>query len=149
MKNLLSFSEFVNESRLNEADLVYDGGRNGFAMSHTTPIAGEWDLLQVTLKLFKMSIGYESVGVKAIECKPYDSKQSKIKWKFVRIISGKYKGVCYIIDDKTDSIFGEKNETLTFPGKSLGSATIEIQKISDKDFKSIFDELVDYTSKIK
>ena len=153
MKNLLSFEDFINESYLNEAELQYDGGRNiafGYK-SHETPIAGKWEAVPVNLKLFMMSAGSESTGTKALVCTQETDSREKYDWKFVRILTGKNKGVCYIFDmvKDSDSALGDKNQTIVFPGKSLGDASVEIKKISDKEIKSIFDELVDYTAKLK
>ena len=152
MKNLLSFVEFLNESYLTEASLEYDGGKNSSFLykKHETPIAGKWEALPVSIKAFGMSIARENTGAKAILCIQKTNSRAVYDWKFVRILSGKNKGVCYIFDTKTDSdqALGNKKETISFKTKSLGDITIEIDKISDNNIKSIFDELVEYTAKM-
>ena len=155
MKNLKTFDEFINENHLNEAELQYDGGRNIASAyhSHETPVAGKWEAVPVNMKLFMMSIGSESTGAKALVCTQETDSREKYDWKFIRILTGNNKGVCYIFDtikDKyAESALGDKNQTIVFPGKSLGDASVEIKKISDKEIKSIFDELVAYTAKLK
>jgi hypothetical protein len=152
MKNLQTFEEFLNESYLYEASLEYDGGRNTAFLytSHETPIAGKWESLPVAIKAFRMSTARENTGAKALRCIQETISRDVYDWEFVRILSGKNKGVCYIFDTKTDKnqALGDKNQNIEFKTRSLGTIEMNIEKISDNNIKSIFDELVEYTSKM-
>ena len=152
MKNILSFEDFLNESYLTESSVEYDGGKNTSFLykSHETLIAGKWEALPVTIKAFGMSIARENTGAKALVCIQETRSRDVYDWKFVRILSGKNKGICYIFDTKTNKTqaLGDKKESIDFKTKTLGVTTIEIDKISDSNIKSIFDELVEYTAKM-
>ncbi len=141
MKNLLTFEQFINESddseKLNFSLWYPRKPKNFIVGENDSPEAGKWFKRECNLTLVGLYVRDQVTKEKLIVCSPEFGKNPKKPvpdesewpgdnpWEFVRVVSGKNKGLCWII--VPEGIFSDNPGTYEFQS-SKGSIATEIFK---------------------